>query len=146
MIIFVVDIDYGQPWRRSFGDAVTYTDWQRDNFYHAVEKLIGNRSRVGIELDHINLENFAKMKNTLPKAELIDVAFRLMKMRMVKSAEEIDLITNGARIADLGGYACREAMAENVPEYEVALASTRTMVREIARTYPNVELMDSKSI
>ena len=92
------------------------------------------------------MENFAKMKNTLPKAELIDVAFRLMKMRMVKSAEEIDLITNGARIADLGGYACREAMAENVPEFEVALASTRTMVREIARTYPNVELMDSKSI
>ncbi|PTE19423.1 creatininase, partial [Cereibacter changlensis JA139] len=23
-------IDAGQPWRRSFGDNITYTDWQRD--------------------------------------------------------------------------------------------------------------------
>lgn len=25
-------IDAGQPWRRSHGDNITYTDWQRDNY------------------------------------------------------------------------------------------------------------------
>jgi creatinase len=26
------NIDGGQPWRRTFGDNVVFTDWQRDNF------------------------------------------------------------------------------------------------------------------
>ena len=29
-------IDAGQPWRRCHGDNITYTDWQRDNFWRAV--------------------------------------------------------------------------------------------------------------
>lgn len=139
----VIDIDYGQPWRRSFGDAVTYTDWQRDSYLHAVEKLVGNRSKIGLEFDHISLVNYGKVKNALPKTEMVDVGNATMQMRMMKSAEEIALIKNGARIADIGGHACHSAIAENVPEYEVAMVSTQTMIREIAATYPHVELMDS---
>ena len=141
---FRADIDYGQPWRRSFGDAVTFTDWQRDSFYYSVQKLVGNRSKIGLELDHISVDNFAKMNNALPKAEIVDVGFSTMKMRMIKSAEEIELIKNGARIANIGGYACREAMSENKPEYEVAMASTQAMIRDIATTYPHADIMDSK--
>jgi creatinase len=47
------------------------------------------------------------------------------------------------RIADLGGAACVEAIAPGVGEHEVALHSTRAMVREIARTWPDGELMDT---
>ena len=36
-----------------------------------------------------------------------------------------------------------EAIADGVPEYEVALHATQAMVREIARTYPHAELMDT---
>jgi creatinase len=35
------------------------------------------------------------------------------------------------------------AVKEGVPEYEVALASTQAMVREIAKRYPHTELMDT---
>ena len=140
----VLDIDYGQPWRRSLGDAVTFTDWQRDSYYYAVQKLVGNRSKIGLEFDHINLVNYGKMKNALPKAEMTDVGDATMRMRMVKSAEEIALIKNGARIADIGGYTCHAAIAENVPEHEIAMESTQAMIREIAATYPDAELMDSK--
>jgi creatinase len=66
-----------------------------------------------------------------------------MRLRMIKSAEEIAVIKQGARIADIGGAACVEAIAEGVPEHEVALHSTQAMVREIARTFPHAELMDS---
>src|SRR6478735_3814039 len=27
-------IDGGQPWRRTFGSNLTYTDWQKDNYFH----------------------------------------------------------------------------------------------------------------
>ena len=66
-----------------------------------------------------------------------------MRMRMIKSAEEQALIRNGAAIADIGGDAAVEAIAEHVPEHEVALHATRAMVREIARRYPHVELQDT---
>ena len=141
---FSLDIDYGQPWRRTFGDNIAYTDWKRDNFFYAVQKLVGNRNSIGIEYDHLNLENFAKMKDWLPKAEFSDVGRPTMRMRMIKSDEEIQHITNGSNTCAFGARAAVPAIKEGVPEYEVALACTRAMIREIARLYPHAESMDSK--
>ena len=76
-------------------------------------------------------------------AELVDVGDPLMRRRLIKSEEEIALITDSARIGDLGGAAVVEAIAEGVPEHEVALHSTSTMVREIAKSYPGSEIMDT---
>jgi len=137
------NIDGGQPWRRTFGDNLVYTDWQRDNYFRAVQQLVPNRGRVGVEFDHLTLERQQKLRDALPDVALVDVAAACMRERMVKSAEEIALIREGARIADLGGAACRDAIAVGVPEHEVALNGTRAMVREIARTFPHAELMDS---
>lgn len=55
-----------------------------------------------------------------------------MWQRSMKSPEEIALIRQGARIADTGGAAVREAIVAGVREHEVALAGTQAMVREIA--------------
>ena len=66
-----------------------------------------------------------------------------MKMRMIKSPEEIELIKQGARIADLGGEAVVKAIKEGAAEHEIALASTNAMVKEIADTYPHSEIRDS---
>ena len=42
-------IDGGQPWRRTFGGRnVTYTDWQKDNYFHAIRQLTGGVKRLGI--------------------------------------------------------------------------------------------------
>ena len=136
-------IDGGQPWRRSFGDNVTYTDWSRDNFFHAVRACLGPARRVGVEFDHVDLETVGLLRSEFPGVEFTDVAAPAMRLRMVKSAEEIAHIAEMARIADLGGAACVEAIAVGVPEHEVALHSTATMVREIARTWPDAELMDT---
>ncbi len=137
------NIDGGQPWRQSFGDQITYTDWQRDNYYAAVRELIPRSRRVGVELDHLSVENHGKLAATLTDTELVDIGAATMRMRMIKSAEEIALITEGARIADIGGWACIEAIDEDVPEYEVALHATAAMVREIGRSFPHTELMDT---
>lgn len=137
------NIDGGQPWRRSFGDNIVYTDWQRDNYFHAVQSLLKAYHRIGIEFDNINVENMQKLRDALPNAEFVDISKACMRMRMVKSDEEIALIRHGARIADIGGAACRDAITVGVPEYDVALASTQAMVREIARSFPHAELMDT---
>jgi len=149
------NIDFGQPHRRTFGNNLVYTDWQKDNFYGGVRELLqdpikqagtgGRALRLGIEEDHLTIERRSKLLNGVPEAadNLVDMGGPTMQMRMLKSAEEIKLITEGARIADLGGAACVEALQPGVSEYEVALHSTQTMVKEIAKAYPDVELMDT---
>ena len=137
------NIDGGQPWRRTIGDNVVYTDWHRDNFFVAVKRLVRDGWRVGVEHDHVSVETLRKLKGALPASELVDVGEPAMRMRMVKSGEEIAWIRESARIADVGGAACVEAIGVGVPEYEVALHSTRAMVRELGRSQPHVELMDT---
>jgi creatinase len=136
-------IDGGQPWRRTFGNNVTYTDWQKDNYFHAVRGLTQGVKRLGIEFDHINLDTMALLRSEFPDMEFVDIAAPSMKLRMVKSAEEIAHITKMTRIADIGGAACCEATQVGVGEHEVALHSTATMIREIAKVWPDGELMDT---
>ena len=141
------NIDAGQPWRRSFGDNLVYTDWQRDNYEHAIATVLANAGvstgRLGVEDDHIPGLLRAKVAGVVPGLELVDISQTVMRQRMIKSAEEIALIRQGARIGDLGGAAVVAAISEGVPEYEVALAGTQAMVREIARSYPDAELRDT---
>lgn len=137
------NIDFGQPYRRSFGDNIVYTDWKQDNFYRAAKQLLAGCKRIGIEHDHLTIQNREKLAATFPNAELIDICSDVMQKRMIKSEEEIAHITMGAQVADIGGAACVEAVKEGVPEHEVALASTNAMVREIARRQPHGELRDT---
>ncbi|MBR9865620.1 MAG: M24 family metallopeptidase [Oceanospirillales bacterium] len=138
------NIDGGQPYRRNqLGDNVVYTDWQKDNFFYALKNLIKDGANIGVEYDHMPLQNLEKMKAAFPSSDFSDIGVPTMKMRMIKSEEEIAVIKNGARVADIGGAAIREAIAVGVPEYEIALAGVQAMVREIAATYPHAELMDT---
>lgn len=78
---------------------------------------------------------------------MIDIGQAVMRQRMIKSAEEIALITEAARIADLGAAAIRDALdgmpAGGSSEYEIALAGTEEMVRRIASSFPDSELRDT---
>ena len=100
------NIDASQPWRRSHCDNVIYTDWKRDNFLKAIVSIIGRDEppkNIGIENDHITLDMREKIGSIFTFSVFNDVSKDLMKLRMIKSNEEIEIIKNGARIADLGG-------------------------------------------
>ncbi len=143
-VIIAANIDGGQPWRKGVCDrAVIYTDWQSGNYFRAIAQEVPNHGRVGLEYDHLPLERMDKIKSVLTHVEFTNIANDCMKLRMVKSAEEIEFIKNGAQVCDIGAAALVAAVHEGVPEYEVALASTQAMVREIAKRYPHTELMDS---
>jgi len=137
------NIDGSQPWRRSIADNVIYTDWQRDNYWRAVAQLVGNEKRLGIEADHLTLAGRAALEHIIGSRDLIDLAPATMSARMIKSGEEIALIREGARVADLGGEAIRDSIAIGTREIDVAMAGRDAMELEIARSHPDSELRDS---
>ena len=144
VVLIAANIDGGQPFRKGVADrALIYTDWQKGNYFRALKQEISNKGTVGLEFDHLPLERMDMIKSVLPSVTFVNIAADCMQMRMIKSAEEIEFIKNGANVCDVGGAALVAAVKEGVPEHEVALASTQAMVREIAKRYPHTELMDT---
>ncbi|SFC21789.1 aminopeptidase P family protein [Tropicimonas isoalkanivorans] len=136
-------IDAGQPWRRCHGDNITYTDWKRDNFWRAVLSVTGAGKVVGYEGDHLTLDRKAQFDAFFEPAAARDVAPATMRQRMTKSAAEIALIRQGAAVADVGGYAVRDAVKAGVREIEVAMAGRDAMELEIAKRFPGAEYRDT---
>ncbi|MFZ5710421.1 MAG: aminopeptidase P family protein [Pseudomonadota bacterium] len=136
-------IDAGQPWRRCHGDNLTYTDWQRDNFWRAVASVAGTGKVIGCEADHLTLERSEKLNAFLKPSRGVDIAPATMRQRMRKSQAELDLIRHGAAVADVGGYAIREAIREGVREIDVAMAGRDAMELEIAKRFPDAEYRDT---
>ena len=146
-VTVTANIDAGMPWRTSYGENIVYTDWQRDNYYFALQEALRQRGvtarRIGVEDDALPVLNRQRIQDAFPDAALVDISLDSMRQRMFKSAEEIAVIKDGARIGDLGGEAIRDAIREGVTEYEVALAGTEAMIHEIARTFPLREVRDT---
>jgi creatinase len=137
------NIDGGQPWRRSFGENIIYTDWKRNNYWRAVQSVIPNAKSVGIEADHMTLVSRDVMTSMLGNIQLKDLNADIMTLRMIKSAEEIDLIKGGARTADIGGEAVKAAIKLGTREIDVAMAGRDAMELEISKSYPDSEIRDS---
>ena len=140
------NIDASQPWRRSHCDNVIYTDWKRDNFLRAIVSIIGRDEppkNIGIENDHVTLDMREKIGSIFTFSVFSDVSKDLMKLRMIKSDEEIEIIRNGARIADIGGEEIAKNIREDNTEIEVAIAARDRMEREIVKSYPDAEYMDT---
>ncbi|MFA9420812.1 MAG: aminopeptidase P family protein, partial [Gammaproteobacteria bacterium] len=137
------NIDGGQPWRRCFGENLIYTDWQRNNYWRAVKSIIGAANHVGIEADHMTLASRETMKSMLDGIEAKDLNVEIMALRMIKSAEEIELIKGGARTADIGGAAVKAAIKQGTREIDVAMAGRDAMEQEISSSFPDSELRDS---
>ncbi len=137
------NIDGAQPWRRTVGENLIYTDWTRDNYFKGLQQLMKDGGRIGIEFDNMTLQNMDKLKAAFPKSTFVDISVACMQMRMIKSDAEIALIKHGAQVADIGGAACVEAIAPGVPEHEVAIHSTDAMIREIAKRFPDSEIRDT---
>ncbi len=136
-------IDAGQPWRRCHGDNLTYTDWQRDNFWRAVQSVAGEGRVIGCEADHLTLLQSEKLNHFLKPRRGVDIAGATMLQRMHKSPAELDLIRHGAAVADVGGYAIREAVQIGAREIDVAIAGRDAMEREIAKRFPDAEYRDT---
>jgi creatinase len=136
-------IDAGQPWRRSIGDNITYTDWTRDNFWRVVAGITGTGKAIGCEADHLTMERAEKLNTFLQPKRGMDISPATMEQRMRKSEAEIALIKHGANVADVGGYAIRDAIKVGASELEISIAGRDAMEREIAKRFPDAEYRDT---
>jgi len=142
-VTFSAGIDAAQPWRRGYGDNITYTDWQRNNYWRAIETVTGTGKTIGFEADHLSLAQKALLDAFLLPKACVDVAPVTMSQRMHKSAAELDLIRAGAAVADVGGYAIKDAVKVGTREIDVAMAGRDAMELEIAKRFPASEIRDS---
>ena len=136
-------IDAAQPWRRSHGDNITYTDWQRNNYWRAVLSVTGGGKTIGYEGDHLTLAQSTLLNDFLSPVATVDVAPMTMRQRMHKSAAEIALIRKCAQVADVGGYAIKDAVKAGAREIDIAMAGRDAMELEIARRFPDAEYRDT---
>ena len=146
IVTISANIDASQPWRRSHCENIIYTDWKKDNFLKAITSIIDENKipkNIGIENDHITLEMNEKIQSIFSVSALKDISKKLMKLRMIKSKEEIEIIKNGARIADIGGEEIVKNIKEGATELEIAITGRDKMEKEIAKTYPDAEYMDT---
>lgn len=146
IVTISANIDASQPWRHSFCENIVYTDWKRDNFLKAIVSIIGRDEppkNIGIENDHVTLEMKEKFKSLFTSSKFSDVSKDLMKLRMIKSSEEIDIIKNGARIADIGAEEMVKHIKVGASELEIATVGRDKMEMEISKTYPEAEYMDT---
>ena len=142
-VTFSAGIDAAQPWRRGYGDNITYTDWQRNNYWRAILSVTGPGKVIGFEGDHISYAQLNLLDEFLTPSSKKDIAPITMNLRMHKSAAEIELIRAGAATADVGGYAIKEAIKAGAREIDVAMAGRDAMELEIAKRFPNSEIRDT---
>ena len=143
-------VDGGMPWRTTHGENIVYSDWDSQNMLRAVQHTLDERNikpqRLGVELDTLKVTEYRSFQNWFENVELVDVAEALMWRRLVKSDEEIALMREGARIADIGGRAIKNAIREGITEYELTQIGINAMVPEIAKAYPHQELRETFSL
>ncbi|MFQ5933140.1 MAG: M24 family metallopeptidase [Dehalococcoidia bacterium] len=95
--------------------------------------------KVGIEEDGMTVATSKALHETLPQIDFVDVAESLMRQRVIKSPEEIEITRHCAELSDIGGKAFEEALEEGKTEVEIAMVSTDAMDMEYVRRFPDWE-------
>jgi Xaa-Pro dipeptidase len=77
-------------------------------------------AKIGLELDVLPYNNYARVEQALGDAKLVDVSERIKEIRSVKSKFEIRLIKEAARILDAGIGSVPDHLREGMAEIELA--------------------------
>ncbi len=114
-------------------DVVTWEDAGERRWEKVLAAAIGaNPGRIGVERAALPPIVRNWFDDQLPGIELHDIAPLLGALRMVKSAEEIEVMKQAGQIAGAMMQAAEDALAEGAPEYEAALAVINAGTRKAA--------------
>lgn len=115
-------------------DIMEWSDGIDGEWRSCLKKCLGSmkKLKVGIEVlkTHPIITNF--LYEDCPEVQLIDISSILSDMRMVKSVEEINIMRQAGQVSTAMCQGGKEAIAEGVPEYEVALAVISAGTRKAA--------------
>ena len=124
-------VDRIEPWNDGLGN-----EW-REQLPAALEQ----RARVAIEPDLMPPPVKRYLASLAAGREFGDITPIIAEMRMVKSAEELQLARHAGEVASAMMQAGRDAIGHGVAEFEVALATaeagTRAAASLLERHYPD---------
>ena len=110
----VAEVDIIKPWNDGVGK-----EW-REN----IPNILNNKKIIAVEPNHMPpiVRNY--INTIVDEGQIVDLTEITSNMRMIKSEEELKLARHAAEVATAMMIAGRDAIEENVPEYEVALATS----------------------
>lgn len=111
---------------------VVWNDGMGDEWRAELPSIVAGASRVGIEPDLMPPLVRSYIGILVEEPNLADVTPLVSDMRMVKSAEELQLARHAGQVGMAMMEAGRAAIGDGVPEYEVALATSNAGTRKAA--------------
>ncbi|GAB5439061.1 M24 family metallopeptidase [Falsiruegeria mediterranea] len=115
-------VDRIAAWNDGIGE-----EWRAE--LHAALK---NSAQIGIEPDHMPPLVRAYVSDLVPAERIRSVSPILADMRMIKSAQELQLARHAGQVAGAMMAAGRAAIGDGVPEFEVAIATSQAGTRKAA--------------
>jgi Xaa-Pro dipeptidase len=112
-------------------DPTLSEDWA-DPLVAVLEEHGSAGERLGIEKDTVTASAVRTLKTRLKATELADAGPLVAHLRRIKEPVELELMRIGGRVAEAQLAAASAALAEGVPEYELALAARAAGTRVAA--------------
>ena len=115
-------VDRIAPWNDGMGN-----EWREE-----LPKAIRNTTTIAVEPDHMPPMVRAYVSEVIDTQRLGNATALLSAMRMIKSPEEQQLARHAGEVATAMMLAGRGAIADGVPEFEVAIATSQAGTRKAA--------------
>tara|TARA_E500000081_G_scaffold2885_1_gene3133 strand:- start:407 stop:1549 length:1143 start_codon:yes stop_codon:yes gene_type:complete len=115
-------VDRIAPWNDGMGN-----EWREE-----MPKAIKNTTTIAVEPDHMPPMVRAYVSEVIDRQRVDNATPLLNAMRMIKSPEELQLARHAGEVATAMMVAGRGAIADGVPEFEVAIATSQAGTRKAA--------------
>ena len=114
-------------------NVMTWEDAGENRWENVLARALGNNpGRIGVEAAALPPIVRNWLDDVMPATKLNSISMILGEMRMIKSAEEIEVMRQAGEIAGAMMHAAEETLAEGAPEYEAALAVINAGTRKAA--------------
>ena len=111
---------------------ITWNDGVGDEWREHLPKYIKKNLNIGIEKFKISTLVLNYISSLTEEKFLSNITPTLDSIRMIKTEEELKIAKSAGKVAEAMMNAGKEAIGDNVPEYEVALATSQAGTRKAA--------------
>lgn len=115
-------VDRISAWNDGMG-----SEWRED-----LSSIARGLGRVGIEAGHMPALVRSYVSELVGQEKITTITPILSEMRMIKSDQELQLARHAGQVANAMMNAGRRAIAANIPEFEVAIATSEAGTRKAA--------------
>ena len=116
---------------------ITWNDGVGDEWREHLPKYIKKNLNIGIEKFKISTLVLNHISSLTEEKFLSNITPTLDSIRMIKTKEELKIAKSAGKVAEAMMNAGKEAIGDNVPEYEVALATSQAGTRKAAEILKN---------